>query len=258
MKPLQIYARLTQSEASPLPALHPEDCEPPSKRSENRTRASAYILLGILAAVSCGLFGYVLARQNASASAHAHAHDHDHDHAHAHPASVTAEPSISTTTSTSVSTSELHCGNSSAEARAVGCVFDLLTNNWMPKYCSDPNTDAEYRAWVLDPSRRLGAWAFYHDDRAEHQVASEEALSELVGSHIYTTTENHLGHCAFLARRMHRLITGEIVAVAHNTFAHTMHCTSAILEAVGGPEQPVGARAGSTFDVGIVSCLVGA
>ncbi|KUI71321.1 hypothetical protein VM1G_06741 [Cytospora mali] len=238
MKPTKKYSRLTQSEANILPTLHPEDGRPPDKINHNWTRTSAYFLLGILAAVSCGLFGYVLARQDAPAPAHDHAH----------PLSITAKPSTST--------SELHCGNSSTEARSLGCVFDLLTNNWMPEYCSDRATDAEYREWVLDPSRRLGAWAFYHDSRAEHQVASEEALSDLVGSHVYTTTENHLGHCAFLARRMHRLITGEIAAVAHNTFSHTVHCTTAILEAVGKAEQPGGAQIGSTFDVGIVSCLV--
>ncbi|KAH8903314.1 hypothetical protein BR93DRAFT_869743, partial [Coniochaeta sp. PMI_546] len=151
---------------------------------------------------------------------------------------------------------ELHCGNSSMEARSLGCVFDLLTNNWMPKYCADPTTDDEYRAWVLDSDRHLGSWAFYHDDKAENQVASEEVLSDLVGSHIYTTTENHLAHCVFLARRMHRLVTGEIAAVAHNTFGHTLHCTSALLKTMGKGAQEVKPEIGSTFDVGIVSCLV--
>jgi hypothetical protein len=138
----------------------------------------------------------------------------------------------------------------------MGCVFDLLTNNWMPEYCADPITDAEYREWVLDPSRQLGAWAFYHDEQGQKQVASEEVLSDLVGSHIYTTTENHLAHCAFLARRMHRLVTGDIAAVAHNTLAHTLHCTRAILKAVESNEPSLKAQIGSTFDVGIVSCLV--
>ncbi|KAF2715974.1 hypothetical protein K431DRAFT_236429 [Polychaeton citri CBS 116435] len=157
---------------------------------------------------------------------------------------------------TSAPSTELHCGNSSTEARALGCVFDLLTNNWMPEYCSDPSTDAEYREWVLDPSRELGAWAFFYDDQAERQVGSEEELSDLVGEHVYTTTQNHLAHCAFIARRMHRLVTGEIFAVTHNTFAHTVHCTSAILKSIDIVEQPASPDIGSTFDVGIVSCSV--
>ncbi|KAF1994326.1 hypothetical protein P154DRAFT_447844 [Amniculicola lignicola CBS 123094] len=148
---------------------------------------------------------------------------------------------------------ELHCGNSSTEARARGCVFDLLTNNWMPAYCADPYTDAEYREWVLDPKRHLGSWAYFHDEQGKNQVKSEEHLSDMVGQHIYTTTENHLAHCAFLARRMHRLVTGDIAAVAHNTFKHTIHCTSSLLKSFDGwdHEQVIG----STFDVGIVSCV---
>ncbi|PNP80350.1 hypothetical protein FNYG_05949 [Fusarium nygamai] len=152
---------------------------------------------------------------------------------------------------------QLHCGNSSVEAQHLGCVFDLLTNNWMPEYCSDNITDSEYREWVFDPTRKLGPWAFFLDREAQHRVKSEQDLSELVGVHVYTTTENHLAHCTFLARRMHRLTTGEIKAVAHNTFAHTRHCTSSILEAISGPgatghESSIA----STFDVGIVSCTV--
>ncbi|KAK2051543.1 hypothetical protein LY76DRAFT_479648, partial [Colletotrichum caudatum] len=156
----------------------------------------------------------------------------------------------------SPATSELRCGNSSTEARALGCVFDLLTNNWMPRYCSDPATDSEYRAWVLKPERHLGSWAFYYDEKAGHQVASEEELSNLVGIHVYTTLENHLAHCTFVARRMHRLAIGEVAAVAHNTFAHTMHCTSAILNAISDKGQHGERYIGSTFDVGIVSCSV--
>lgn len=126
----------------------------------------------------------------------------------------------------------------------------------MPEYCSDPATDAEYREWVMDPTRQLGVWAFYHDDKAQNQVASEEELSNLVGSHVYTTLENHIGHCTFLARRMHRLVNGDIAAVAHNTLPHTMHCTKVILKAMANKEQSVMPQIGSTFDVAIVPCLV--
>ncbi|OIW26589.1 hypothetical protein CONLIGDRAFT_683554 [Coniochaeta ligniaria NRRL 30616] len=226
------YSKLWQSEHEDNESRTPKfDDDLLPEGSHVRSRQCAYILLVCLVALTCALFGYV-----------------------AHP---NTKPSCSTpSTVPSTTPTELHCGNSSTEARSLGCVFDLLTNNWMPKYCADPTTDAEYRAWVLDPSRHLGTWAFYHDDKAERQVTSEEVLSDLVGSHIYTTTENHLAHCVFLARRMHRLVTGEIAAVAHNTFGHTLHCTSALLKTMGMGAQAVKPEIGSTFDVGIVSCLV--
>ncbi|KAK2028387.1 hypothetical protein LX32DRAFT_720487 [Colletotrichum zoysiae] len=202
------------------------------------TRQTPYIILGILLAATCILFGYVV-HLNTCGSSCCSSLSFPMIH----------EPPVS-------NTMELHCGNTSTEARELGCVFDLLTNNWMPKYCADPVTDDEYRTWVLDPRRSLGPWAFFHDDKAQNQVASEEALSNLVGSHIYTTTENHLAHCIFLARRMHRLVTGEIAAVAHNSLAHTMHCTSAVLKAMGDINDEVQPKIGSTFDVGVVSCIV--
>ncbi|KAI0133903.1 hypothetical protein BJ170DRAFT_705438 [Xylariales sp. AK1849] len=202
------------------------------------TPTSAYILLGFLLTATCILLGYVARPTTCSASSYS---------------SLSSMVGHNPSTSTSM---ELHCGNTSTEARALGCVFDLLTNNWMPGYCADPLTDDEYRVWVLDPARSLGSWAFFHDDKAERQVASEEALSDMVGSHIYTTTENHLARCVFLARRMHRLVTGKIAAVAHNSLAHTMHCTSAILMAMEDIGDEVQPKIGSTFDVGTVSCLI--
>jgi hypothetical protein len=234
MKPSETYSQLRQSDdnISTSPKLEAEGL--PLNPRHDWTRNCLFILLGILGAVTCLILGYV-----------------------AHPKAQPTPPTTPKTWKTT-STSELHCGNSSSEARALGCVFDLLTNNWMPQYCADPYTDGEYRAWVTDAGRELGAWAFYHDDKAERQVASEEELSDLVGKHVWTTTENHLAHCVFLARRMHRLVTGEIAAVAHNTFAHTVHCTKAILKALQSTGELSGdvAQIGSTFDVGIVSCLV--
>ncbi|KAF4783934.1 hypothetical protein HER10_EVM0001994 [Colletotrichum scovillei] len=224
MKPTTTYSKLNQREEESSWISDDKESEDLETRSSRWTRLCAYALSIVLGGMTCGVLGYILLNLS--------------------------------TLRTSPSTSELHCGNSSTEARALGCVFDLLTNNWMPEYCSDPATDSEYRTWVMEPQRHLGAWAFYYDKNAEHQVASEEELSNLVGRHVYTTTENHLAHCTFVARRMHRLAIGEITAVAHNTFAHTMHCTSAILDAISTPEHHSAHHAGSTFDVGIVSCAV--
>ncbi|KAL6862013.1 hypothetical protein J3F83DRAFT_218874 [Trichoderma novae-zelandiae] len=269
MKFPKLYSRVNQGDADSFPPrLASEDGVPSRRRYESWAMTGAYVLLAVVAAASCAVFGYVVARQNillraamasspapapSPAPPPAPAQGHEHDHGHDHAPAPAPAPVV---TPTPPSLSQLHCGNSSTEARAMGCVFDLLTNNWMPEYCADPVTDAEYREWVLDPARQLGSWAFYHDDQGQKQVASEQALSDLVGSHIYTTSENHLAHCAFLARRMHRLVTGDIAAVAHNTLAHTLHCTRAILKAVESNEPSLKAQIGSTFDVGIVSCLV--
>ncbi|KPM40535.1 hypothetical protein AK830_g5981 [Neonectria ditissima] len=225
----QLYTRLDQSEEDVPTSPEHEHNEESRTKSCGHVRTCIYIFLGILATSLFALFGFVGYRTAASPS---------------------------TTYNSSVPATRLHCGNSSTDAQALGCIFDLLTNTWMPKYCSDSSTDTEFREWVLDPQRQLGAWAYFYDEKAQHRVSSEEELSKLIGKHVFTTTENHLAHCTLLARRMHRLITGEITAVAHNTFAHTIHCTSAILESLGTGKMLDEPQIGSTFDVGLVSCLV--
>ncbi|KAF4963708.1 hypothetical protein FSARC_8305 [Fusarium sarcochroum] len=228
MMPSQFYTKLSQrEEGAPTSAEH-EHNEAPRTKSHSYVRTCAFVFLGIFAGGICVFLGFIAHETVASTSSY----------------------------NSSTPTTELHCGNSSTEARALGCVFDLLTNNWMPEYCSDPYTDSEFREWVLDPQRQLGPWAYFYDEKAQQKVSSEEDLSKMIGKHVYTTTENHLAHCTFLARRMHRLIVGEIAAVAHNTFAHTMHCTSAILEGIETSQELAGSQIGSTFDVGLVSCWV--
>jgi hypothetical protein len=147
---------------------------------------------------------------------------------------------------------ELQCGNNSSEAQRLGCVFDLLTNNWVPEPCSDPATDAEFRAWALDPSRYHGAWPYYESSLGGATIVSEEALSDLVGKRVFTTVENHLGHCIFLARRMHRYINEDINNIAHNVLAHTVHCTTAVLEALTDRREALMEE--HSFIVGTISC----
>lgn len=222
-----IYAKLGQNEDSDLTLPHFEDDQEFTtirKRFYGCSRKYACFSILILSSIICLILIYI--------------------------------PQIAAIRKPSKTPSMLHCGSSATEARELGCVFDLLTNNWMPEICSDPVTDAEYRAWVLETDRELGAWAFFYDKNAEHRVGSEQELSNLVGHQVYTTTQNHLAHCAFLARRMHRLIDGEIAAVAHNPLKHTVHCTSAIIDAISTLGHLATTPVGSVFVVGTVSCSV--
>lgn len=155
-----------------------------------------------------------------------------------------------------IQTVQLDCGSTAAEAASLGCEFDILTNNWIPSACVDHVTAAEFRAWVSDNKRLHSPWPYYHDEEAAEQVDSEHDLSEMVGHDIFTTTENHIGHCVFLMRRLHRLAKGEVKKIAQVTFSHTVHCTNEILKTVGNPEYENRGDITSFFKVSIVaSCL---
>ncbi|OBT69083.1 hypothetical protein VE03_01421 [Pseudogymnoascus sp. 23342-1-I1] len=147
-----------------------------------------------------------------------------------------------------------NCGNSSIEAMARGCDFDLLTNTWCPKECSDPDTDSEFRSWVLENDRLRQSFPYYHDSQGQKQISSEEELSHMVGEVVYTTMENHLGHCTFLMRRLHRVLDGNRGNIAHNNLKHTMHCSHEILKAVGKSDCEDRGTITSGFRVAAVGC----
>ncbi|KAJ4251359.1 hypothetical protein NW762_011340 [Fusarium torreyae] len=129
-----------------LESLDEQDNLPP-RDTLQKTTPCRLVLLGILVGISCTISGYTV-----YLCVPWFTEEQRHPH-------------------------QLHCGNSSTEAESFGCVFDLLTNNWMPDYCSDPITDNEYREWVLAPDRQLGPWAFFLDSKAQHRVESENELS---------------------------------------------------------------------------------
>ncbi|KAB5542693.1 hypothetical protein GE09DRAFT_1245151 [Coniochaeta sp. 2T2.1] len=150
--------------------LEDEDLLHQGRPAKPPSRQWANILLSCLLVVSCALFGYVVHPDKGLSCPHTKpscpatpgTDKPSHNDLNGHP-----PPTI------------LTCGNFSAEARSHGCVFDLLTNNWMPAYCADPTPDDEYRAWALKPTRDLGAFAFFHDQEAQVHISTEEHLSDL-------------------------------------------------------------------------------
>lgn len=131
-------------------------------------------------------------------------------------------------------TSESPCGNTTAEARARGCEFDLLSYSWLPQKCLDRETSAEFRDWVMSSDRRHGSWPFFTDEKLTNPVPDEDALSErTMPVFTWTTWEEHLGHCVFLGRRIQRSISGGFGVDPHQgNYEHTAHCTKEVLKGI--------------------------
>lgn len=129
---------------------------------------------------------------------------------------------------------ESPCGNTTAEARARGCEFDLLSYSWLPQQCLDRETSAEFRSWILSPDRERGSWPFFTDSTFTSRISDEEALSERnLPVMTYTTWEEHLGHCVFLARRIYRSMGGDFGMDPHfGNYGHTVHCTAEVLKGI--------------------------
>lgn len=145
-----------------------------------------------------------------------------------------------------------HCGNTTAQAKENGCEFDLLSYSWVPTACYDRETADEFRQWVYDPDRKRGSWPFFEDDQMTKSILDEDSLSERIHAWSFSTQEEHMGHCTFLARRLHRAIEGNLMLPSRTgSVGHTLHCTGAILDKFS-QSSPLDER--SRFGVGIGTC----
>ncbi|USW56113.1 hypothetical protein Slin15195_G094320 [Septoria linicola] len=125
----------------------------------------------------------------------------------------------------------LTCGNSTSDAKARGCVFDLLANNWVAPQCLDPYTESEYRSWLFSSERAHGPFPFFFDIEGTNRVPNEHSLSLRADGQtehdrrVYTTREQHLNHCGFVLKRLHRSLEGKTTLNdEHGAYAHTEHC----------------------------------
>lgn len=157
-------------------------------------------------------------------------------------------------------TRTLECGNTTDEAKARGCSFDLLSHNWVPPPCLDPLTESEYRAYISSPERAMGAYPYFLDAEGTRRVESEDAFSMLADGHpvladqhVYTTREEHLAHCKFLLRRTHRAAERKVRLNDENAqFWHTAHC----LEELSHPDRKPMNALNEGFFVGYSPCTI--
>ena len=146
----------------------------------------------------------------------------------------------------------LTCGNSTAEAESLGCVFDLLSHNWLPVPCMDYEITAEFRQYVLSADRHLGAWPYFIDAN-EERIKDETSLAHIGGQRVATTQEEYLAHCDFLIRRMHRAASGITKldgSIAR--YSHTLHCIHELKNPKAKPLDVLN----KAFHVGFSDCHV--
>jgi hypothetical protein len=138
-------------------------------------------------------------------------------------------------------TANLHCGtsNTTTEARALGCEFDILSYSWTPKQCFDKDTALEFSDWLHNPDRQMNGFPFFYDVAGKDHISGEDELAKSFGSMIYTTQEEHLGHCTFMMRRLYRVAesNGRIrLNSRYGTLEHTKHCSEEILLSFRRPD----------------------
>lgn len=110
-----------------------------------------------------------------------------------------------------------HCGNSSAEARALGCIFDLGLVGYVPAPCFEADLNQRFMDW---------GWRFFEDQDGTKEV-SLERIEESAGTRepFWAQHGYHITHCELAWERMHRALQGGKRLTTHMlNLEHTRHC----------------------------------
>jgi hypothetical protein len=115
-----------------------------------------------------------------------------------------------------------YCGNSTSEARALGCRFDPMSFNWLPPDCYDEELITEFLA--------VDKWVWYKDNSTATAMPFSEVQS---GEYprLWVTRKFHLYHCTYQWRKFHRaILMGKPVDDYVGKYDHTAHCEGVLTE----------------------------
>jgi hypothetical protein len=108
------------------------------------------------------------------------------------------------------------CGNTPAEARAKGCVFDVMMQLWTPADCFDRKLSDRFLA--------IGNWTWYADSSAEHTYTLDEMRK---GEHdfVFVAQDYHVTHCIYAWEKLVRNMRNqEPIITELISYDHVIHC----------------------------------
>lgn len=115
----------------------------------------------------------------------------------------------------------LDCGHSPEEARAKGCVYDVMMQDWVPEPC--------YDAVLTEKYLKQGNYTWYADGDGNTTI-SDEVMAKGEHGRAWMSTSYHKDHCVFSwlkivrALRLKRGISQELLS-----YDHVMHCSMGAL-----------------------------
>jgi hypothetical protein len=126
------------------------------------------------------------------------------------------------------------CGNSTAEAISLGCVYDSLSPAWLQPYCQDAELSAEFETLGDGPD---GTWLYYAD-RNRTQVLSMQQVMSMADdpdARFHVTWEWHVVHCYMYWIKQYRSRTNSVVMEArYDNEDHIRHCAKVFQNPVYG------------------------
>lgn len=126
------------------------------------------------------------------------------------------------------------CGHTPEEARAKGCVFDVMMQDWMPSACYDRALSERYLA--------TGNWTWWADAEATKSIPLEDMRK---GEHpvIFVAQDYHKSHCIYAWEMAVRAMRNDWPLIEELiSYDHVMHCRHSTLskhsEEVRGVRAP--------------------
>ncbi|KAK2746150.1 hypothetical protein FQN55_005779, partial [Onygenales sp. PD_40] len=114
------------------------------------------------------------------------------------------------------------CGSNSAEARDMGCMYDVMLGGWIHADC--------YASELMELYLARGNYSWFRDQSLTIPVTDEEVRR---GDHdvLWTRKFFHYAHCAYLWEMQMRAYR-ERKPIDHGIFLeeHTIHCAGILLE----------------------------
>jgi len=132
-----------------------------------------------------------------------------------------------------------NCGYSADEARANGCVFDVMMQLWTPGDCFDEVLSNRF----LD----VGNWTWYADPSATKAYTLEEMRK---GEHdaVYVAQDYHVTHCIYAWEKLVRAMRNqEPLIMELISYDHVIHCRHKTLQRADGAAYIRGVRAPTGF-----------
>ncbi len=111
---------------------------------------------------------------------------------------------------------ELNCGSTPAEARSMGCHFQLWSYSWVPHHCYN----SELHQNFLERRAEEG-WGYFRDPDGREEVPLNEVLRGET-SDIFTTWGQHFWHCAYYQRNFFLAKVG--ITNRDRDLHHGLHC----------------------------------
>lgn len=121
------------------------------------------------------------------------------------------------------------CGTTVSEAIAAGCDFDPVTFAWLPERCLDRELAAEFTSKT--------SWTLHADKAGTIKKSDMDFAANSTPT--YITNRNHVLHCLYAWKRLHRLMVAGKPYHVGMSYHHTAHCTNMAMDALDEPLDQV-------------------